>query len=73
VRVIFAPRAERHIETLYDYIVERAGEVRAEAYIRGVLFEPDDVSTAGNQRDDLLPGLRTIVRAARYDCLRGDG
>jgi putative addiction module CopG family antidote len=25
VRVIFTPRAERHIETLYDYIAERAG------------------------------------------------
>ena len=33
VRVIFTPRAERHIEILNDYIAERAGEVRAEAYI----------------------------------------
>jgi toxin ParE1/3/4 len=63
VRVIFTPRAERHVETLYDYMAERAGEVRAEAYITRIVafcLSPTTFPLRGNQRDDLLPGLRTI-------------
>ena len=63
VRVIFTPRAERHIEILNDYIAERAGEVRAEAYITRIVAFCLSLTTfplRGNQRDDLLPGLRTI-------------
>jgi len=63
VRVIFTPQAERHIESLYDYIAERAGEARAEAYITRIMafcLSPTTFPLRGNQRDDLLPGLRTI-------------
>jgi toxin ParE1/3/4 len=63
VRVIFTSRAERHIETPYDYIAERDGEVRAEAYITRIAAFCLSLPTfplRGNQRDDLLPGLRTI-------------
>ena len=63
MRVIFTPRAERHIEILNDYIAERAGEVRAEAYITRIVAFCLSLTTfplRGNQRDDLLPGLRTI-------------
>ena len=76
VRVIFTPRAERHIEILNDYIAERAGEVRAEAYITRIVAFCLSLTTfplRGNQRDDLLRTAHDRVRAARYDCLRGDG
>jgi plasmid stabilization system protein ParE len=53
VRVIFTPQAERHIESLYDYIAERAGEARAEAYITRIVASCLSLTTfplRGNQR-----------------------
>jgi plasmid stabilization system protein ParE len=70
VRVIFTPRAERHIETLYDYIAERAGEVRAEAYITRIVAFCLSLTTfppRGNQRDDLL---LDCARSGSSDALR---
>ena len=63
MRVLFMPREERHIESLYDYITERAGEACGEAYITRIVAFCLSLTTfplRGNQRDDLLPGLRTI-------------
>jgi ParE toxin of type II toxin-antitoxin system, parDE len=51
------------LKTLYDYIVERAGEVRAEAHITRIVAFCLSLTTfpqRGNQREDLLPGLRAI-------------
>jgi toxin ParE1/3/4 len=58
VHVIFTPGAERHIERLHDYIAERARGLH-HAH-RGVLFEPDDVCTAGKPARRFTAGQRTI-------------
>jgi len=62
VRVIFTPRAERHIDSLHAYITEHASESRADAYVARIVTFCNGLTTfplRGLQRDDLLPGLRT--------------
>jgi toxin ParE1/3/4 len=63
VRVIFTRRAERHIEALHAYIADKASEIRADAYIARIAAFCAGLATfpmRGRERDDLLPGLRTI-------------
>ncbi len=63
MRVIFTPRAERHIDHLHAYITAKAGESRADAYIARIVAFCAGLATfprRGRKRDDLLPGLRTI-------------
>jgi toxin ParE1/3/4 len=62
VRVIFTPRAERHIDKLHEYITDKASESRADAYIARIVAFCTGLATfplRGQKRDDLLPGLRT--------------
>jgi toxin ParE1/3/4 len=62
VRVIFTPRAERQIDRLHEYIAAEAGESRADAYVGRIAAFCSGLGTfplRGQQRDDLLPGLRT--------------
>ena len=61
--VVFRPRAEERLESLYDYIAERGGPVVAIGYIRRIraaCLAFDTFPQRGNERDDLLPGLRVV-------------
>jgi len=61
VRVIFTPLAERHIDSLHEYITTHASEERADGYVSRIVDFCNGLSTfplRGTQRDDLLPGLR---------------
>ena len=61
MRVIFTPLAERHINSLHDYIAEHASEERADGYVGRIVDFCKGLSTfplRGAQRDDLLSGLR---------------
>ena len=63
MRVVFTPRAERQIDKLHADIAEQASEGRADAYIARIVKFCTGLATfpfRGQQRDDLLPGLRTI-------------
>jgi toxin ParE1/3/4 len=63
VRVIFTPRAERHIDSLHEYITSQSSEGRADGYIVRIVGFCTSLTTfplRGQRRDDLLPGLRTI-------------
>lgn len=62
MRVIFTPRAERHIDSLHEYIANESSEMRADAYIARIVDFCTGLATfplRGQQRDDLLAGLRT--------------
>jgi toxin ParE1/3/4 len=62
VRVIFTPRAERQIDSLHEYITGKASESRVDAYIARIVAFCTKLGTfslRGQQRDDLLSGLRT--------------
>ncbi|MBW4505801.1 MAG: type II toxin-antitoxin system RelE/ParE family toxin [Scytonematopsis contorta HA4267-MV1] len=66
--VIFSPRAEEQLGSLYAYIAENGGEERAESYINGIITFCQGLSTfpeRGTKRDDLRPGLRVIGYAKR--------
>ena len=59
--VIFTPLAERHIDSLHEYIATHASEERADGYVSRIVDFCNGLSTfplRGTQRDDLLPGLR---------------
>jgi toxin ParE1/3/4 len=61
VRVIFTPLAERHLDSLHEYISTHAGEERADGYIGRIVTFCNGLATfplRGTKRDDLLPGLR---------------
>ena len=61
MRVIFTPLAERHIDSLHEYITEHASEDRADLYVGRIIEFCNGLTTfplRGSQRDDLLPGLR---------------
>jgi toxin ParE1/3/4 len=66
--VIFSPRAEQQLGSLYAYIADRGGEERAEGYISGIITFCEGLCTfpeRGTRRDDLRPGLRIIGYAKR--------
>ena len=59
--MIFTPLAERHIDSLHEYIAMRASEERADGYVGRIVDFCNGLSTfplRGTQRDDLLSGLR---------------
>ena len=61
MRVIFTPLAERHIDSLHEYIATHSGEERADGYVGRIVEFCNSLATfplRGTQRDDLLPGLR---------------
>jgi toxin ParE1/3/4 len=61
VRVIFAPLAERHIDSLHEYIAVHSSEEPADGYVGRIVDFCNGLSAfplRGTQRDDLLPGLR---------------
>jgi toxin ParE1/3/4 len=61
VRVIFTPLAERHIDELHTYITTHSNEARADGYVSRIVDFCNGFTTfplRGNQRDDVLPGLR---------------
>jgi toxin ParE1/3/4 len=63
LRVIFTPLAERQIDALHERITLHANEIRADRYIGRVVAFCEGLATfplRGTQRDDLLPGLRTM-------------
>jgi toxin ParE1/3/4 len=63
VRVVFAPRAERQLDHLFNFLVTRAGEVRAAAYLDRVIafcLRLEHFPERGTRRDEIRPGLRTI-------------
>lgn len=63
MRVLFTPRADRQMADLFDYVSDHASEVVATRYLgRIVAFcEALDVfPLRGQQRNDILPGLRTV-------------
>lgn len=67
-RVIFSPRAEQQLGSLYSYISDLGGEERAERYIKGIIAFCQGLSTfpeRGTKRDDLRPNLRVIGYAKR--------
>jgi toxin ParE1/3/4 len=63
VRVLFTPLAERQLDSLHQYIAERASEHTADGYVSRIVAFCQSLDTfpiRGAARDDLLPGLRTI-------------
>jgi toxin ParE1/3/4 len=59
--VIFTPLAERHIDSLHEYIAKHASEERADGYVGRIVDFCNGLSTfplRGTQREDLLSGLR---------------
>jgi len=61
VRVIFTPLAERQLDSLHAYLTEHAALRRADAYVGRIVAFCNGLTTfplRGQQRDDLLPGLR---------------
>ena len=62
-RLVFRPTAENDLSSLFHFIAEASGPVRAGAYLDriehaclGLLTFPE----RGTRRDDIVPGLRTI-------------
>jgi toxin ParE1/3/4 len=61
VEVIFTPLAERHLDSLHQYITGHASEERADKYVGRIVAFCKSLTTfpmRGTPRDDLLPGLR---------------
>ena len=62
-KVLFAPEARDDLKELYLYIVERAGDERAMAYVERIeayCLGFADFPERGTRRDDLFPGLRIV-------------
>lgn len=62
MRVLFTPLAERQIDRLHAYVTVHSGERRADAYVGRIVAFCNGLTTfpmRGQQRDDLIPGLRT--------------
>lgn len=60
-RVVFAPQAEEQLAELYRYIAKAATPKTALGYTESVVDYCDSLEQfphRGNQRDDILPGLR---------------
>jgi toxin ParE1/3/4 len=63
LRVVFTPRAIRHLENLHDYLCDKASERTADIYVGRIVAGCQKLSLfpqRGTRRDDVLPGLRTI-------------
>jgi toxin ParE1/3/4 len=61
--VVFSPRAEAELLSLYDYIAERSGENVALRYIERIesyCLGFDVSGERGTKRDDIRAGLRMV-------------
>src|ERR1700749_241592 len=66
--VVFSPRAERHLESLYTYIADNSAEERAERFVGRIVETCLNLSTfpkRGTNRDDIRPNLRPTYHAGR--------
>ena len=66
--VVFTPRSERQIASLYAYIAEHGGEPRAENFVGGIVAACQSLKNLperGTKRDDIRPNLRTMGFAKR--------
>ena len=62
-KVYFRPQAEAELIALYEYISNQAGVIVAGGYIdriEAACLALSSFPKRGTQRDDILPGLRTI-------------
>ena len=60
--VVFMPRAERQLASLYAYIADDSGEARATSFVGGIIADCLSLATfpeRGAKRDDIRPNLRT--------------
>jgi plasmid stabilization system protein ParE len=73
--VVFTPRAERQLNTLYVRIADHGGQARADNYVGGIVADCLSLSTfpeRGTKRDDIRPNLRNHgLRQARNNCVLG--
>ena len=63
MRVVFTPRAIRHLEDLHDYLCDNASDRIADGYVGRIVAHCQRLTlfpVRGTQREDVLPGLRTI-------------
>lgn len=66
--VVFTPRAQGQLDTLYATIAADAGEPRADNYVGGIVEACLSLATfpeRGTKRDDIRPDLRTMGYARR--------
>jgi len=66
--VVFTPRAERQLDSLYAYIADHSGDARANDFVDGIVSDCTSLSTfpeRGTKRDDVRPNLRTKGYARR--------
>lgn len=69
MKVAFTPLAERQIDRLHEYLMEVAGEQRADAIVRRLTdycLRLDLFPRRGRRRDDIIPGLRIIGFERRF-------
>jgi toxin ParE1/3/4 len=62
-RVVFSPRAERHLENLHRYVRADASPARADLVVSRLVAACEslsDLPERGATRDDLFPGLRVM-------------
>lgn len=62
-KVVFSPRAERHLHNLHRYILDDAGLKRADLVLARLVEACGSLSLLserGVRRDDLFPGLRVM-------------
>lgn len=66
--VVFTPRAERQLASLYAYIADDSGETRAQDFVGRIVGDCLALATfpeRGTKRDDIRPDLRTKGFARR--------
>ena len=59
--VVFTPRAERQVASLYAYIADQSGPTRAEKFVGAIVADCQSLATfpeRGARRDDIRPDLR---------------
>lgn len=63
MRVVFTPRAEEHLDRIYETILAASYESRADAFVGRIVDYCQGFSTfphRGTRRDEISPGLRTV-------------
>jgi plasmid stabilization system protein ParE len=66
--VVFTPRAQRQLDSLYAAIAAHGGEPTADNYVGGIVTACLSLATfpeRGTKRDDIRPILRTMGYARR--------
>ncbi len=67
-RLVFTPKALNHLEALFDYLAAAASPRVAERFTAGAIDHLDLLTAhprIGVQRDDIRPGLRTLIYRGR--------